>query len=724
MGFAIHWLRRKSKIPVEKNWTSGQRLTLAELSERYKPGLNPGVRLGSVSQVGGGYLAVIDLDVKSEDPAHRLEAMAWLDAHYPQAADGPCLISGRGNGSAHFYVRLRQPVSKNDLKAQSKDVVKVKMPSVAPNADERGKLSLGDIAAGIRFRPAWEISLLCEGRQSALVGAIHPDTENRYKWGKRPNGPDDFPLLEVMGETEKVKKQPASRQFNFIDVDVEKLGLREDQLRAVIDGTGVSDRSAMIFSLCMAMLQRKIHDDVILSVFTDKQYFLGQVAFEHVDCDDRQKAANWFNKYTLSKAKARVNENGFDTDQPLLPMGIDDPHASWQSELELGGKPPKVKPTFFNLRLILANRCGVGNFLSRDLFSLNDFFTVDTPWGNTKGQRRAANTDDALRIKKWLSLQYGMEAGIGLIEEILALTAVENPCHPLREYLDGLQWDGVERIGSAFKRYLGADMPEPYLTDVCRKFFLACVKRAYEPGCKFDHVPILEGLQGKGKSTFIRYLVGNDWFMDSLPSMADKDASLYLQGIWICELGELATINKSGNDVVKGFIARTVDKFRPPYGQRRADFPRTTLFIGTTDQDQYLNDPAGNRRFWPVRVNQCDFEGVQRDRDQLWAEAVFKHHFDSEDLWLTGESASQVLGVHSGRKVEDENEDMAEAWERWVKDNEPPKEVKIMSLFLPGMPFFGFEKKQVCSRAAARILRIRGYSCKHAKTGNVWFTEK
>ncbi len=202
--------------------------------------------------------------------------------------------------------------------------------------------------------------------------------------------------------------------------------------------------------------------------------------------------------------------------------------------------------------------------------------------------------------------------------------------------------------------------------------------------------------------------------------MADKDAALYLQGVWVCELGELASLSKSAIEVVKGFITRTVDKFRPPYGQRRGDFPRTTLFVGTTDQDEYLNDPAGNRRYWPVRVTQCDFDAVERDRDQLWAEAVFMHHFDAENLWLEGDAAQQVQAIHSMRRIEDENDVLIEAWDHWAKSGETPEEIRIAELFKPGMPFFGFNLNVVFSKAAARVLRARGFKTKHTNNGNVW----
>ncbi len=695
-GFALHWLKSKTKEPVEKRWTTGPRLTLEQLEERYRPGQNIGVRLGTPSAVGGGYLAVIDLDIKSADPKHRAEAMAWLEANVSQALTGPYLVSGRGNGSAHFYVRLKQPVAKNKFGFKSPDLVPV------------------DTAKGLKTLAAWETSLLCDGRQSVLVGSTHPDTGRKYQWGKTPLGAEDFPWFDVTGIKSEPMKRLPKQHYEFINVDPESLDLRSDQVAAIVNGTGVTDASDSVYRLCAALLRRRVAELPILSLFTDRRFYLGETGFKHAKTEDRQTAANWVDKYCLIPARADYNKTVFDL-EPGEPL------PNWHTKLEIGGKPPRIKLTQWNLCLILGESCGTPNYITRDLFTNSDRFTVDTPWGNKTGQNRSGNEDDELRIKKWLSQRFKIEPNTSLIREVLGVTAVENPSHPLRDYLNARDWDGEERIDTAFKRYLGADMPEPYLSDVTRKFFLACVKRAYEPGCKFDHVPILEGLQGKGKSTFIRNLAGSKWFMDSLPSMADKDAAVYIQGIWICELGELATLSKGALAQVKAFITREDDKFRPPYGRTRVDHPRTTVFVGTTDQCEYLNDPEGNRRYWPVRVTQCDFKALSRDRNQLWAEAVFKYHFEPEPLWLTGDSARQAIAIHAERRVEDENDALLVLWDNWVKENGSPSDtLRVSELIKPGMPFFGFPQTPGYTNAAARVLRLKKYLKKHTETGNVW----
>ena len=743
LGFAIHWLRPKSKMPINKGWTSGPRQKLSELKKKYQSNFNFGVRLGNASKIGDYYLAVLDVDIKSENPLHNKEAIHKLFSLFPQVTNSPSIISGRGNGSAHYYVKIKQPVSGDEVKARSTEIVRVKMPSVAPSQKERDKLTTGEIAAGIRLRPAWEIALLSEGRQTVLAGSVHPDTGLKYKWKTRIESSDDIPVLNLKLSGKPPKERPGlmippadkknASKFEFVNVNVQDLGLREDQILAITEGIGVTDRSAEVFALSMALLQRKVSDEKIISLFTRKDFFLGNVAYDHAHTSNRMRAANWFKRYCLNKAKIKVNDIPFDIEEipkakkkkkEILPQGIVS-GETWEKDLETRpgakGKAPIVKATYINLRLILANRVENAGFLKHDQFRLSDFYTCNTPWGSKKGDQRSGGHEDALNVKNWLSREYGIEPSITMIDEVLNTVSLENAYHPLRDYLNSLEWDGVERVEKAFKNYLGAEMPEPYLSEVTRKFFLACVKRAFEPGCKFDHVVVLEGFQGLGKSTFANVLAGKNWFLDGLPNFNDKDAALYLQGTWICELSELAAIYKSANETTKSFISRTVDRFRPPYGQRRIDFPRTTVFLGTTNFHDYLTDSTGNRRFWPIFVKKCDFEGIQKDRDQLWAEAMFNYTYSSEPLFLVGDSRRQALTLQELRRVEDEGDKMQEKLRPFLKTHARNLKsgVSISELF--DGPFIDIAQTSGNMRRAAEILRKAGFRKQHTKQGNKWF---
>lgn len=726
MGWAIHWLKPKSKAPLLSGWTSGPRASLNELKKLYRKDLNVGVRLGKVSKVNQGYLAVIDVDIKSNENRHRLEAEKKLFELFPDIKKAPLVFSGRGNGSAHYYVLLKTPISGENLKASSLETVKVQMPSAKPSRREVENLSKSEIENGYRLRKAWEISVLSEGRQVVLPGSFHPDTGRLYKWAQIVDETgSNLPVLSlkagmsgalnektVLGVTPPLNT--AQAQIKFEEVDPESLGLRPDQIEAIRTGAGVEDRSGYAFGLAMALLQRKVSDEKILSLLTDKNFFLGQMPFDHAKTNSRQAAAAWVLKYTLAKAKTKVNESLFENE--IVEEGK---HQLVLDKTDKG----KLRPTFHNVVSILENEVSPA-LLKRNLFSHEDFFGADTPWGYVSGQKRSSGSEDALEVKRWLIHAFKLEASVATIEEALLHITVQNEFHPVKDFIEKLEWDGVDRIQTVFKKYLGAKMPEPYLSDVSRKFFLAMIKRIYEPGCKFDHLPVLEGNQGIGKSSFGEILVGREWFMDSLPDLSDKDAALNLQGIWLVEMGELSSIYRSQLEAAKAFITRQVDKVRPPYGRRRIDLPRSNVFLGTTDKQDYLQDSAGNRRFWPVRVTQCDFEGLERDRLQLLAEAKFLYDFAKEPLYLQGKSKKQAAEIQDLRKIEDESDDMQARFLEWLNMPEKERNIKIDSILLEDLfnegPFSIFQKTRTNRISAANVLRRAGYHRIHTMHGKRW----
>lgn len=762
-GFALHWLRPKSKMPLESGWTKGPRLEWEEFKSKYRDGLNVGVRLGKASQLKKGFLAVIDLDVKSKEPKHAKEAWAALCELFPKISFPISVQSGRGNGSAHFYVTVPAPISGAECKAKSAEVVKVKMPSVSPSKKELETLSPEEIAQGLRLRHAWEISLLSEGRQVVLPGSIHPDSGKPYVWGI--HGPEELEdrvaklpqitsietkrdMSSALKSNSDPKPTPAKGAREFVAVDVKSLGLRVDQIAAIESGAGVEDRSATCFALCMALVQRKIPDIKIISLLTDRTHWLSRTAFDHAKTEDRNRAALWLEKYCLKKAKEKVETSAFDhevveekeskkeskantKDLPATGRSWLDDSLEWQREFDFQsagrGAPPVLRPTFKNVRLILENEFSP-NLLKRNTFHESETWTIKTPWGYKPGRKRSGGMDDALFVKDWLIKNYELECSLTLIDEALTGIAIANKFHPVKDLLESIEWDGVDRIDTAFKRYLGAEMPEPYLSDVTRKFFLALIQRIYEPGCKFDHVVIFEGKQGVGKSTFGRILVGAEFFLDGLPDLKDKDAALNLQGAWLVEMGELSTLYRSELELAKAFIVRETDKVRPPYGRRREDYPRSSIFYGTTNDEEYLIDPTGNRRFWPVAVKGCDFKALKRDRLQILAEAKWLYDFCREPLYLTGKAKLQAEKIQRERKIDDDGDSMKSAFIDWL--NTPAeerlgavidlKQIRLDDLFEGPWARLKLNKNTATRKIAARLLREMGYHRAHTKTGKLW----
>jgi hypothetical protein len=215
---------------------------------------------------------------------------------------------------------------------------------------------------------------------------------------------------------------------------------------------------------------------------------------------------------------------------------------------------------------------------------------------------------------------------------------LENRFDPVVDYLDCVKWDGRSRLDTWLITYLGAE-DTALNRAIARLMLVAAVRRARQPGCKFDQIIVLEGPEGRGKSSAIEILAGGDNFSDQLILTLDERAQQEaVTGVWLFEISELGGISKADVDRVKAFASRTIDRARPAYGRIRVDRPRRCIFVGTTNNDTYLKSQTGNRRFWPVKVGNVDIRKLKADRDQIWAEAAALEAAGCtltlpEDLW-------------------------------------------------------------------------------------------
>lgn len=218
----------------------------------------------------------------------------------------------------------------------------------------------------------------------------------------------------------------------------------------------------------------------------------------------------------------------------------------------------------------------------------------------------------------------------GDVLDALSYVASQSPYHPVREYLDGIKWDGTPRIEHFFEDFCGCPRDDYHMA-VANSLFVSAVARIYKPGCKVDTMVILESAQGMGKTKLWLTLFG-DWCAEVTASLNDKDFYEGLRGVWAADFSELDAFSRAETTQIKRILTSQSDSYRPPYGRSTKTFPRQCVFVGGTNRDDWNSDPTGARRFLPVRVQTAiNTDAVEAVRDQLWAEA--KSRFDQGVTW-------------------------------------------------------------------------------------------
>lgn len=238
--------------------------------------------------------------------------------------------------------------------------------------------------------------------------------------------------------------------------------------------------------------------------------------------------------------------------------------------------------------------------------------------------------------RNYIEKKYNMYS-VQKLDDALRIFFAERSYHPVKDLIENVKWDGIQRIPTLLIKWLKC-ADDAYTREVTRLIFAGGIHRIYRPGCKFDDVVILIGTkQGEGKSTFVRWLALNDTFFNEVNEFEGQKGIEATRGAWICELSELLALTKTKEvEAVKSFITRSEDVYRQPYDRRVSRFKRQCIFIGTTNKEQFLTDKTGNRRFYPIKINQNGYDLFDHEKEirddilQCWAEAKFK--YDSGDL--------------------------------------------------------------------------------------------
>lgn len=329
---------------------------------------------------------------------------------------------------------------------------------------------------------------------------------------------------------------------------------------------------------------------------------------------------------------------------------------AWRNDL-VRGRDGGWRADRWNISLIIERHAQWAGAFRYNEFSNCIDVVRPVPW------RRSPNAPfderDAMELACWLGdpRNFEMNADDGLVFRVVDQVSRRSPYNPLVDYLRSVTWDGTPRVDRVLPDFFGSE-DTPYTRRVGQMLLVSAVARAMEPGCKVDTMVVFEGSQGTGKTSAMRALFGERFYAASNGTPSDKDFYICLQGTWCFEIEEMQSFSKADTNTVKRAVSSQVDKFREPYARGSKSFPRRCIFTGTTNEDQYLRDPTGARRFLPVRAPSVNVPALRQARDQLWAEAVVM--FDrGHNYWTLPESAADE---QEARYEADSWEDIIRHW--------------------------------------------------------------
>lgn len=320
----------------------------------------------------------------------------------------------------------------------------------------------------------------------------------------------------------------------------------------------------------------------------------------------------------------------------------------------------------------------------------------------------------------------GLKPTPRMVEQVLRTLPQRTAYDPLRDYLEGLQWDGKPRVDTFLETYFGAHGdPVEYLRAISRRWLISLVARGLTPGVKVDTVLCLEGSQGLGKSTALRVL-SEPWFCDSKIDIGNKDSWALASQFWIMELAEAEGMTKAQADALKGFFSKRDDTYRPPYGRTNSTTLRRAVFAVTTNAQQFLKfDPTGYRRYWPVTCGELNVPGLKQDRDQLLAEAVVAYRASELHYFVRGTPEATLQEAAAHKREETIGEASQDIIIDWILNLEPgkrPKHVKIADLLTNG-EIFGLQRAQITrgrEMELAEVLRAMGFERYTGNLGKAW----
>lgn len=411
----------------------------------------------------------------------------------------------------------------------------------------------------------------------------------------------------------------------------------------------------------------------------------------------------WNNKKFLEWAKPRISE--------YIPAGEIKPAVNIYTlydDLHLtcgqGGMPKK------NIDNVLKLLDGYDRF--KDIAWYDEFHEkIYTTWFAGGRQMEWSDNED-IELTVIFQRDMGMHTITDdAINKAVRIYAMKNRKNEVKDWMESLKWDGEERISHCFEDALGAADTE-YTRAVSKNFWLAMIARAYHPGCKYDNMIILEGKQGRFKSTALS-VIGGKWYSELNQNISSTDFCLAIQGKLLIEIAELDAFSKVETSRIKSIVSRPVDRYRSPYGRATVDHPRQCVFTGTTNEDDYLKDHTGGRRFWPIKIGQIRLDILKENRNQYFAEAVVKYKESVNNWWTHPPRAEE----------EQESRRQVDVWESVIAAYiDHCYEVQVTDILTTALKVEVGKQDRSAQIRVSNCLKVLGWGKKKVRRGAVVYT--
>lgn len=688
VGLAIHWLRSGSKAPVKPEWSSAPVATMADLEKGFSAGRNMGVRLGEWSNTESGYLYLIDVDVRNEslrDEAFDKLGELFNYKRFPCVRSG----SGGSSRHFYFFCdklygskklfhsdtfqmvwdeKKQREVKKWDWEIELFGTGKqaVLPPSIHPDTgnpytwEREIDLSLVDMGVGP--------SVDSDAPES--WGAWRDDRTTETQFTQDQIEPLGLELDEAAALIADLPEEWVEDRDLWLQVGMamhHEFEGAPDAFEVWSEWSSQSEKHDIKDARRVWKSFGESRGRPVRMATVKKEVMTARMAAEFGDLDDLDEVA----ALPSPSAGGRIADLLDDTPEDRISALLDESDADiilatpedlmqldrtkvafdkeWRSKLQIT-EEGTIKVTLHNVTLIMKNDPRFRGIACFNQFSQETVLrrepgrlkmVKESPKGTLQLDAECFKVKDPINGDLWMqehddAIRFILEAparqgGFAIkvsdrdLKAAINNAAREHSFHPIRQALEFAEWDGRARLDHLFVDYLGTP-DTPYYRDTARWLMVAAVARVYEPGHKFDYVPVLEGKQGRGKSTFVRILAMLDcWFAELQGDFGDTKGMVEtMQGAFLLELPELQGLSKAEVTDVKAFISRQRDKARLAYESRAREFPRQCVIIGTTNEDAYLRDITGGRRFWPIKVDveQIDTDALRDNVMQIWAEAV------------------------------------------------------------------------------------------------------